>query len=281
MPAALSAALFGRVLAVVLATAPEVAVERDIAYGQHPTLQSLDIYRPIGGEGLPVMVFIHGGGWSEGDKGVHPRKGRFFARAGFVYVTLNYRLSPAVRHPAHADDIAQAMGWVRANVAKHGGDPSRIFLVGHSAGAHLAALFATDKRRLQAAGVDASHLRGVALLDGSSYDLVTRVPASRGWSRDRYLQAFGDDPAVWQDASPVRHVVKDRSYPPFLLFHVASRKASTVQAAVLASAVKGVGGVAEVVAVTDRNHVTIARRLGLEGDMVAQRLLEFAHARSK
>ncbi|MBX5483373.1 MAG: alpha/beta hydrolase [Myxococcaceae bacterium] len=276
---ALCVRLAAGLLAASAVPPASVSVTRDLVYGEDPTLQSLDVYSQEGEVHLPVVVFIHGGGWAEGDKGVHLRKGSFFVHAGFVYVTLNYRLSPAVTHPAHAEDVARALGWVREHIADYGGDPTRIFLLGHSAGAQLAALVATDPRYLALAGLKVEDVRGVALLDGSGYDLVTRVPLSRGWSRTMYLQAFGSDPKVWADASPVRHIEKGRPLPPFLLFHIDARRASATQAVLLASAVNAAGGSAEVVPVTGRNHATIVKRLGLPGDPVGAQLLRWMRAR--
>lgn len=253
----------------------DVEILKNLRYGDDPYLNALDVYRPRADGRYPVLVFIHGGGWSEGDKGNHPRKGTFFARKGYVYITLNYRLSPAVKHPAHADDVARALGWVHEKAADFGGDPSRIYLIGYSAGAHLAALVVADPRYLQRHGVPPGAIAGVALLDGSGYDLEKRVPNSRGWMRQMLVTAFGEDPANWRDASPIAHVPQNKRLPPFLIFHATGQKASIGQARELANAVAAAGGTAQLVAVPGRNHVTINRRLGLGDDPVAARILQF------
>jgi arylformamidase len=255
---------------------PPVELLRDLPYGEHPVLQSLDVYRPVNASGaLPVLLFVHGGGWSGGDKRQDPAKGAFFARSGVVYVSINYRLSPAVRHPAHADDVARAVGWVRQNIARYGGDPSSMFLMGHSAGAHLVALVTSTPHHLQKFGMSSEMVRGAILLDGSGYDLVKRVPTSGGWIREMLLGAFGEDPSVWRDASPQHQLSRKRRPPPFLLFHVAGRHASETQAHSFSGALRSAGGRAEVVPVMDRTHNSIDDRVGSAGDPVGPRIVEF------
>lgn len=301
------------------AVGPGVWLEPDLSYGPHGPLNTLDVYRPDTNDKLPLVVFIHGGGWSEGDKGTHTRKGRFFAEQGFVYATINYRLSPRIVHPAHVEDVARAVAWLEGNAARFGIDAERIFLVGHSAGAHLAALVASQPRYLRAFGTSPSIIDGVVLLDGSGYHLPTRIPKARGWSRKMYLQAFGTDPEVWKDASPalqlhpslqLESVIRassrmplrspaqsDRSMttaaalalandsrtrapgPEFLIFHVVGRAPSEKQARILAAAVRLSGGRADVVRVTGRNHVTINRKIGNRGDPVTARILRFLRQR--
>jgi acetyl esterase/lipase len=261
---------------VVIRDGPPVELVRDLLYGSDPLLQSLDVYRPLNAAGaLPVLIFLHGGGWSGGDKGRDPTKGVFFARGGIVYVSANYRLSPAVKHPAHAEDVARAVAWVRQNIARYGGDPGSVYLMGHSAGAHLAALVASAPKYLQRFGVPPEIVRGAILLDGSGYDLVSRVPTSGGWLHEMLLKAFGQDPAVWRDASPQHQLSRERRPPPFLLFHVEGRQASELQAHSFAEALRSVGGRAEVIPVADRTHNTIEGRVGTPGDPVGPRVLEF------
>ena len=149
--------------------AGSIRVVRDIAYGSDPR-QRLDVYVPAGlRAGAPprkVLVFFHGGGWSRGTKNRHRFVGRAFARAGYVTVLANYRLYPKVRFPAFVDDAARAVGWVHRNAAAHGGDPGQLYLMGHSAGAHIAALVALDPRYLRAAGVPQAAIRGMIGLAG-------------------------------------------------------------------------------------------------------------------
>ena len=152
-----------------------MTVTRDVPYaapGGDPKLNSLDIYAPEGKTKCPVVVFIHGGGWQIGDKRSGAQaKGKGFPEQGYVFVSINYRLAPKVKHPVLAQDVAKAIAYVHANIGKYGGDPDRIFVMGHSAGAHLAALVSTDDRYLNAEGLTLKTLRGTILLDGGSYDM--------------------------------------------------------------------------------------------------------------
>src|SRR5687767_7584915 len=120
-------------------TAPRV--QRDIAYAEPKNeRQLLDVYAPAAGSNLPVVVWVHGGGWMRGSKNEVDQKPPAFVEKGFVFVPVNYRFIPNVTMDIIVRDVAKAAGWVHANIARHGGDPGRIFLMGHSAGAQLAAL---------------------------------------------------------------------------------------------------------------------------------------------
>lgn len=154
-------------------------VATDIAFGDAPR-QRLDIYAPTGerdGEALPVIVFIHGGGWRAGDKAGYEFAGRAFASRGFVTVVPNYRLSPDAHFPDFVEDGAAAVRWVRANIAARGGNPGRIVLVGHSAGAHIAALLALDESWL---GEDRESIAGWVGMAGPYDFLPLDTPATRG-----------------------------------------------------------------------------------------------------
>ncbi|HEU0043743.1 alpha/beta hydrolase [Sphingomonas sp.] len=134
-------------------------VADDVAFGM--TGQTLNIWAPAGpaAKPRPVLVFFHGGGWVHGDRRAYDFAARAFARAGFVVVVPDYRKVPGVRFPAFVQDGAQAMKWVRDNVARFGGDPGRVALAGHSAGAHTVAMLALDRRWLRAEGVDPAIVR--------------------------------------------------------------------------------------------------------------------------
>ncbi len=287
----MSAARLPAVCALSLCLLPNPALARgpaavrvvgDVPYAQRadadPALTRLDLYAPEGAQGLPVVVFVHGGGWRIGDKRAAARLGGAFARQGFVVASVNYRLSPAVRHPAHVEDVIAAAAWLREHVAEHGGDPDRLVLMGHSAGAHLAALAATDRTRLAAAGLTPATFRGVVLLDGAGYDIPRQIEELGGArSRALYTSTFGEDPAVWRDASPLTHVRRGEGFAPFLLLHVAGRRDSRLQAEGLAEALRARGGRAEVVP-ADKTHRTIFRDLGRPDDALTERVLRFLQA---
>lgn len=152
--------------------ADQMKIERDISYSEAGgKLTSLDVYAPADGTKQPVVVWIHGGGWRRGDKSrVHERP-TVFTSKGYVLVSINYRLSPHVTYREQGQDIARAIRWVRDNIDEYGGNPEKLLLMGHSAGAHLAALVATDESYLGSEKLKLGALSGVILLDGAGYDI--------------------------------------------------------------------------------------------------------------
>jgi acetyl esterase/lipase len=272
--------ILGAEPALDAAEALEIRVQRDLSYaepgGEGHKLKRLDIYAPAGAKDLPVIIFVHGGGWRKGDKKSADSKGRFFAKKGFLFVSINYRLSPAVRHPVHVQDVAQACAWVRKNAKKHGGDASRVYVMGHSAGAHLAALVAVDKRRLAAHGVVLPFFKGVILLDGAGYDISRQMTEFGGYrSRLLYGVPFGSEEQTWKDASPTLHAKSGKGFAPFLILHVARREASRLQSSGLADALRTAGGKATVVPAQDKTHGSINRDIGKPNDAVTEKILRF------
>ncbi|MBA3537154.1 MAG: alpha/beta hydrolase [Tatlockia sp.] len=147
------------------------SVYYDIAYGAHPR-QTLDIYVP---EKLitphTTIVYFYGGSWQFGDKNMYRFLGQAFASKGFITVIVNYRLYPEVYFPAFIEDGAKAVHWVHRRIQKYGGDSSHVFLAGHSAGAHIAALLMTDEHYLKAEGGNLSWLKGMIGIAGP-YDFL-------------------------------------------------------------------------------------------------------------
>jgi acetyl esterase/lipase len=141
-------------------------VRSGVAFGTHG--QTLDVWRPSGGtrSGLPVLIFWYGGGWVHGDRAAYAFAARAYAKAGFVVVLPDYRKVPAVRFPAFVQDGAQAVKWTRDHIAQFGGDPKRIALAGHSAGAYTVAMLTLDQRWLRAEGVDPRIVRAAVGLCG-------------------------------------------------------------------------------------------------------------------
>jgi acetyl esterase/lipase len=171
----------------------------------------LDLYVPDGASRAPVVVSIHGGLLRQGDKSEEAYVGQRFAAAGFVTAVISYRLSPSVTHPAHAEDAAAAVAWVKRNIADHGGDPAQLFVIGHSAGAYLAALIALDSRYLGAHRLAPKDLRAVVPV--SAFFYVDR----EGVAPDRPKDVWGTDAAVWRQASPSAHV--NGAAPPMLVVY--------------------------------------------------------------
>jgi len=171
---AVPALLAGAAAGLVLPAAPALArglPTRDVAFGPDPR-QRLDIYLPRGSASRrPVVFFIYGGSWSSGSKGTYGFVGDAFAGRGYVTVIADYRLVPEVRFPTFIEDGAQALAFVRQNIAHYGGDPAHIFLAGHSAGGYNAMMLALDPRYLVRAGVPRQSVRAAAGLSGP-YDFL-------------------------------------------------------------------------------------------------------------
>lgn len=186
----------------------------NIPYGPDPTdfRNWLDIYQPAELTATPVVMFVHGGAWSEGDKADYVALGTTLAGYyGLTTVVINYRLSPDVKHPAHTQDAAKAVAWVMRNIAQYGGDPWNFFLFGHSAGGHISSLLATDDSFLAAEGLSPDVLAGVVSMSGI-YNLNALVPVLVGAVRD----TFGSlDPRYLSECSPATHV--DSTQPPFMI----------------------------------------------------------------
>jgi len=265
---------------LLFATAISAAELKDIPYlpGGDP-LHKLDLYLPENSTGAQAVVIgIHGGGWAIGDKSnrtfVQP-KAQWFNQHGILFASINYRLSPAVQHPAHVEDVCAAIAWIQKNIASHGGDPRQLYLLGHSAGAHLAALAAIDHPRLKHAGADPKRLRGVILLDGAGYDIPSQMRTGTPLARvnGMYADAFTLDPKVQRDASPTLKV--DRKPPPFLILHVKHRADSKAQSEGLARALTAKGGTATVVPAFGKTHMSINRDFGRPGDVTTNAAARF------
>jgi acetyl esterase/lipase len=237
----------------------------DIAYIERPgvtaNLLSLDVYAPKDAQNAPVMIYVHGGSWVSGDKKTVGRLPAVCAARGFLLVSVNYRLAPAVTFDGQAEDVAAAIAWTRKHAAEYGGSADMVFLMGHSAGAHLATLVATDERYLKGVGLDLSALRGLVALDGD-YDLKLLADAG-GKIPQLYHAPFTLDSAAWSKASPLAHVRAEQNIPPaFLVYsggfqpHSSPRRKTDAEA--FAAALNAAGVRVEVLAKPALTHVQIA-----------------------
>lgn len=171
----------------------------------------LDLYIPQGATNAPVIFSLHGGALWQGDRDEEVFVGRRFAAAGYLTVVTSYRLSPQVSHPAHIQDVAAAFAWVKRNIRQHGGDPDRILVIGHSAGAYLAALLAGDPRYLAAHKLSPRDIKGVVPVSGFFW--VDKP----GVAPDRPKVIWGAEQKDWMEASPARYLRAD--LPPVLLLY--------------------------------------------------------------
>lgn len=225
-PAALRASLLAilvmlggcSVLGVLGAATPShhARIVRDLAYGEGPR-QKLDIYEPVHGqETLPIVVFFYGGTWQMGEKKAYGFVAKALASKGYVVAVPNYRLYPEVKYPGFLRDSAQAVRWTRDHAGEYGGDPKRIFLMGHSAGAYNAVMLAVDRRWLNAVGMEpGKDIRGAVGLAGP-YDFLPITDKKlkiifgprKGWPDTQPMTFAGPgDPPLWLVAGDRDEVV--------------------------------------------------------------------------
>jgi len=273
-------------LFLLLAVFLPLHAQRNIPYAQPKNeRQLLDVFAPANGSGHPVVVWIHGGGWMRGSKEEVGHKPTAFTEKGMVFVPINYRFVPHVTMHDIVRDAARAVGWVHANIAKHGGDPSRIFLMGHSAGAQLAALLCTDTRYLEAERVPRHVIRGCVPVDGDTYDVPLQIATSTARRlslkqpppRMGYAEKFGNF-ADQRELSAVNHVAPNRGIAPFLLLHVADHTDTTAQAYRLWAALEQAGIPATRFAADGTDHVKLDADIGLATDPTTKALFDFTEA---
>ncbi|UIP07241.1 alpha/beta hydrolase [Erythrobacter sp. SDW2] len=251
-----SVALLDRVDALFTASVAEVS--EPVAFGTAPA-QVLLVAKPASATGpLPVVVFIHGGSWSHGKAGEYGFVARNLSARGYVGVSAGYRLVPGGEYPAMLEDGAAAVRWVRDNIARYGGDPDRIVLMGHSAGAYNAVMLALDPQWLAAAGVPATSIRGAIGLAGP-YDFLPL-------DSEGTINAFGKAPDLAK-TQPIGFIRKDA--PPLLLITGdADKTVRPRNSKVLAKALSDLGIPTDPVLVPDMGHVGILLALArpFEGD---------------
>lgn len=259
--------------------------ETDVSYlevdGVDPDLLSLDVYAPEwdGCDTVPIVVWIHGGGWAVGDKANHIDDKVDWLRGelGYVLISVNYRLSPSeeseigesgrVVHPTHVQDVAAALDWIADNGSAFGGDTEQVAVLGHSAGAHLAALVATDEGYLEAQGRAPTMIDCVGSYDTEAYDIPAKMESAGARERAIVTNAFGDDEQVWAEASPINHVDAAETVPPFQLV----RRGTSERRRILSSfetALSNAGVSVDVIEASGSSHAEVNQFIGAPGDDV-------------
>lgn len=264
----------------VIAAAGPHQRHADLAYGEHER-QRLDIYTPTAAPAAdrdtprPVVVFIHGGKWSAGypDKDAYRFVGDALTAHGCVAVLPNYRLYPEVRFPAFVEDAADAVAWTRKHIEAYGGDRDAVFVMGHSAGAHIAAMLATDDAYLAHAGGGPDTLRGMIGVAGP-YTFFKHLD-------DPELEKIFGPPTRYPLSQPVSFV--DAADPPMLLLY--GEKDDTVPPELterMARRVREAGGHADLIAYAPLNHVMSIGAMAMPVRMhhsVAEDIADWVHAR--
>lgn len=239
----------------------------DLSYGPE-AVEKLDLYVPPSGT-APVLVFVHGGAWIGGDKSDYASLGHAFAGQGISVAVIDYTLaigSKETQHPAPPKDLSRAIAWLGAHASDYGFDAKRIFIMGHSAGAHMAAYVAGE-------GEADVRPAGYIGLEGI-YDIpkiVKGFPTYRGWFIET---AFGKDEKGWIEASPSRRAVKLKS--PWLVVHSETDElVDTAQSAEFAGHLKASGVSVETISPNGPSHFGVLDGLGSESNPITRRVLDF------
>lgn len=286
-------------LSLSLASLTVFALAANVALGQirHPDIsysfpgherQVLDIYRPEQTEdqALPVIFWTHGGGWVVGDKSDVALKPKALTERGFVFVSTNYRLLPKVNMESLIDDVAIALAWVHLNIKAYGGDPSRIIVGGHSAGAQIAALLCTYHRYLEKHKVGFEVLKGCIPVDGDTYD-IPKIIMTAEHRQALYegkmftfghRQKFGNDPEKHLDFSAVTHVAPNKGIPPFLILYFSGNPDTRAQALRLQSVLQSAGIRSRAYGKRDTNHSRLNNELGDPTDPASKELFDFLNS---
>ena len=255
-------------------------VEMDIAYGKDDAAQKLDLYLPAN-KGFATVVYTYGGGWHAGSGKSSKPIAEKLQNLGYGCALISHRLSPPFPFPTHAEDVAAAFAWVKANIAKRGGNAKRIILAGHSSGAHLSLLIAADSRYLMKYKLSAKDILAVIGLS-SPVDLEPK-PDGRGYGDTlmggRGADAFNRDVGLLKDASPIQHLSK--TLPPTLLV-VGERDFPMLEtdAKAFAKKAEGFGLKVETMLASGKDHMGVARGMTDDTDAVFLRVAEFLKALS-
>lgn len=258
---------------------PASQIVRDLCYTAASPCDTprhtLDLYQPAG-KAWPIIVFVHGGNWDSGDKNyraggadVYANIGRFYATRGIGVAVINYRLQPAIAWPAQVDDVRAAMTWVRGNIERYGGRPDRIFLMGHSAGAHLASLAALTTAD--------SGIRGVIAVSGAALDLTDEQTYQLGADRDYYRQRFqgNDSSEDWKRRGSPATFAHAKAPPFLILYATGETKALQRQSQVLHDALTKAGASSRLVPVQGESHTRIVLALSRGDKASAPAILGF------
>jgi len=240
--------------------AAEVTVVRDVSYGADRK-QRFDVYAPKGVRNAPVILMVHGGAWRIGDKrsrGVVENKVARWSRAGIIVISVNYRMLPGTDPVEQARDVARALAAAQGRMSEWGGDPDRVVLMGHSAGAHLVALLDADPALATRLG--ARGWLGAVILDSAALDIVHTMERPHA---ALYDAAFGTDRAYWREASPYHHLAAGTK--PVLIVCSSRRSDSCPAARRFAAKATSLGVRAEVQPVA-KSHAAIDAQLGLAGE---------------
>lgn len=255
---------------------PPAKIEADLPYvDDQKDEHKLDLYVPAK-EKFTTIMFTYGGGWQKGTRKSVVTIGEAFRKVGYGCALLSHRLGPAAKFPAQAEDVAAGFAWVKSNIAKRGGDPARVVLAGHSSGAHLSLLVATDPQYLKVHKLSPKDVFGVIGLSTPT-DLEPRESKSGfgdALMGGRGADTFGRDPKVLKEASPIQHLTKD--LPPTLLV-VGEKDFPMLEADAKAFAgkAKGLGVTVETFTAKGKDHMGVVAAVREEKEPIREKVNEF------
>ena len=254
-------------------------VARDLSYGDIDQ-QKLDVYYRSGSARLPVVIYVHGGGWAFGSKEDVYYKPQYFDEQDVAFISMDYRLRWDYETYDQAEDIVSVIKWVQDNAATYGLNEKKIVLMGHAAGAHLVSLVGTNESYLKAGGRQLSDISAVISIDMGSYD-IERLMIELGSfiERRQHRLIFGNEQQYWREASPVSHVEADKGIPSFALLYVADDEESTLQAKDFAKVLSQAGVETIMIPGNEKTSDSIDELLGSPGDKTTQALMAFLRAK--
>lgn len=266
----------------------DVETFRNVPYvgGSADLKHRVDIFRPKGKKGYPMVVFVHGGYWTSGDKeyylpftGLYANVGVALARRGIGVVVTNYRLAPAAKFEQIISDVATAVAWTKKTAADYDADPNALWLMGHSAGAHMVALLATDARWLKDVGVSPGDVSGFIAMS-AIYDLEDMAKKNDASFNETVVRTtFGPDAAALTAFSPIRHfrlgmpkmlmLTAEKDFPYLIAQEEAARrKLADLHASPDAYVIPGY------------THMDMVLKFGRDEDEASRRVIDFVLGRS-
>ncbi len=265
--------LFAMILSLTNLVAKAAAIkEKDISYGPD-TRNTLDVYHS-NGEKQDVIIYFHGGSWDSGRKDIYWWLGRTFAKRGVVTAIVNYRLSPAAGYKEMANDAALSVKWITEHISEYGGDPKRIFLMCHSAGAHLAELINADPRYFKELGI-VNPVKGLILNDAFGLDMHEYlVKAEKDHYYQSFIKTFTATEETWKEGSPMTYIQNVKN-PHLVLWGGSTYGAIKIQSPRLVETLQQQGVPVESVVVKGKKHVPMISQMVLPNNMLYKLIVDF------
>ncbi|MGF1923950.1 MAG: alpha/beta hydrolase [Bacteroidia bacterium] len=263
-------------LGQIFSGASQTRVVKNIDYaGTSLSTNTLNIYHNKGSaKNQDVIVFIHGGSWSSGKKETYWWLGRNLAKKNIVTAVINYPLAPAATYKEMAQASAKAVSWVKDSIAAYGGNPNRIFLMGHSAGGHLCELINADPTYFKAEKIDPP-IKGVILNDAFGLDMEEYLTkAEKDGSYSDFLRTFSADPEQWQTGSPLFYV-KNVKNPHLVFYGSKTYPAIQLQSERIYSVLKAQNTPVRLEVIEGKKHVGMISQMIFGSNKLYQSILSF------